>query len=200
MSGTPDAGPIIMVSSSVYGIEDLLHQVFAVLRGFGYTVWMSHAGTIPINPRKSNFDNCLAAVEDCDLFFGLMTTSYGSGRAGDELSITHRELFRAIELDKPRWFLAHDHIVFARQLLKQFRFNDDGSRNEAFEFKPTSVLDDIRLIEMYEAAIRQEVALPERTGNWVQSYVRRDDALQYVSAQFGDLGRIKALLAERTSS
>lgn len=69
MSGTTQTGPIIMVSSSVYGIEDLLDQVFAMLRGFGYTVWMSHAGTIPINPGKSNFENCLAAVEDCDLFF-----------------------------------------------------------------------------------------------------------------------------------
>lgn len=134
------------------------------------------------------------------LFFALITTSYGSGRAGEELSITHRELLRAIELDKPRWFLAQDHVVFARQLLKQFRFNTDGSPNEAFKFKPTSVLDDIRLIEMYEAAIRQDVALPDRTGNWVQSFVRLADALQYVSAQFGDLGRIKALLAERTSS
>ncbi len=35
MSGTTQTGPIIMVSSSVYGIEDLLDQVFAMLRGFG---------------------------------------------------------------------------------------------------------------------------------------------------------------------
>jgi hypothetical protein len=33
------------------------------------------------------------------------------------LSITHQELLRAIDLNKPRWILAHDQVVFARTLL-----------------------------------------------------------------------------------
>lgn len=200
MNGQDEPKPVIMVSSSVYGIEDLLDQIFGVLTGFGYEVWMSHAGTVPVDPDKSNFENCLAAVERCDLFLGLITTWYGSGRDGGEPSITHQELLRAIELDKLRWFLAHEHVAFARQLLKQFQVNEDGSPNEDFVFRRTKVLDDIRVIDMYEAAIRQDVALTERTGNWVQSYFRHQDALQYVSSQFGDMQRIKQKLAERESS
>lgn len=35
---------VIMVSSTVYGIEELLERVYAILTNFGYEVWMSHKG------------------------------------------------------------------------------------------------------------------------------------------------------------
>jgi hypothetical protein len=200
MSAAGEPMPVIMVSSSVYGIEDLLEQVFGVLSGFGYRVWMSHKGTMPVDPTKSNFQNCLHAVDSCDLFLGLITAWYGSGKVGPEPSITHRELVRAIERGKLRWVLVHEHIAFARQLLKPYRLNDDGSPCPGFVFKPTTVLSDIRVIEMYEAAMRQDVPLAERTGNWVQTFFRHEDALQYISAQFSDIGRIRKTLAERESS
>lgn len=193
---TAEPPPVILVSSVVYGIEDLLEQVFAILVGFGYEVWMSHKGTMPIDSSKTAFENCLAAVDRCDLFLGLITPSYGSGLAKGEFSITHQEQLRAIELSKPRWFLAHDHVPFARQLLGQYRFRHDGTPNPDFFFKPTRVLEDIRILDMYEAAIRGEKELKERTGNWVQHYFRYDDATQFVSAQFWNRELIEQKLLE----
>ena len=38
----------IMVSSTVYGIEELLDRVYTLLTSFGYDVWMSHKGTVPV--------------------------------------------------------------------------------------------------------------------------------------------------------
>lgn len=35
---------IVMVSSTVYGIEELLECIYAILTRFGYEVWMSHKG------------------------------------------------------------------------------------------------------------------------------------------------------------
>ena len=32
----------ILVSSTVYGIEELLERIYTLLTGFGYEVWMSH--------------------------------------------------------------------------------------------------------------------------------------------------------------
>ena len=93
-------------------------QVFALLTGFGYEVWMSHKGTVPILPHQTALESCLAAVEACDLFLSIITPRYGSGIVDDQPSITHRELLKAIELNKPRWILAHDHVVFARSLLR----------------------------------------------------------------------------------
>lgn len=72
--------PIIMVSSTVYGIEDLLDQIYAALTSFGYEVWCSHSGTVQAFSNVHAFDSCLKAVEDCDLFLGLITPPIRLGR------------------------------------------------------------------------------------------------------------------------
>ena len=51
-----------MVGSTVYGFENELYQVVALLQTLGYDVLNSHVGTIKVNPRLSNLENCLNAV------------------------------------------------------------------------------------------------------------------------------------------
>ena len=105
----------IMVSSTVYGIEELLDQVYALLGGFGYEVWMSHKGTVPVYPDQTALESCLTAVEKCDLFLSIITPRYGSGIVDGQLSITHQELLKSIELKqatldsrpRPRGFCPH---------------------------------------------------------------------------------------------
>ena len=73
---------------------------------------MSHKGTLPVSSTRNAYENCLYGVERCDLFLSLITPQYGSGVAGKgEMSITHQELLKTIDLNKPRWILAHDHVV-----------------------------------------------------------------------------------------
>ena len=177
--------PTIMVSSCVYGIEELLEQVFAILSGAGFEVWMSHKGTIPVDPGKSNFDNCLAAVDKSDLFLGILTTRYGSGkdREKKEDSITHRELLRALELEKPRWFLAHHDLVFARRLLGDLGYGDDIKRKN-LSLVHRGVIDDLRVIDMYDAVIQAEKKLKDRVGNWAQPFVTNEDVNVFTVAQF----------------
>jgi len=131
----------VLVSSTVYGIEGLLDRVYTLLTGFGYEVWMSHKGTVPVRSDRTAFENCLAAVEKCDLFLGIITPNYGNGQdkqKPNELSNTHREVRRAIELKKPRWLLSHEHVVFAWSLLKNLECKDKASRKKlSAAFKPT---------------------------------------------------------------
>ena len=129
--------PSILVSSVNYGVEDLLEQIYAILSGFGYRVWMSYKGTMPVKHGLTAFDNCLAAVKECDLFLGLITGRYGSGKIKNSKSITHREIELAVSLGKPRWFLCHMNVTIARELLKQFRFDEHGNPL-ALAFKPTN--------------------------------------------------------------
>lgn len=175
----------VMVSSTVRHKEPMLDQIFGTLSGFGYKVWMSHRGTVPVVPGASAFDSCIAAVEQCDLFFGIITPEYGSGVAPGELAITHRELLKAIELEKPRYMLAHEQVVFGRRLLMDLGFADASARGVLKLRKGAAVIDDLRLIDMYEAAIRNDVPLAERKGNWVQPYRTPPEALLYVEEQFG---------------
>jgi Domain of unknown function (DUF4062) len=184
-----------MASSTVYGIESLLDAIYGALNGIGYKVWMSHKGSVPVHPRRSNFYNGLQAVRDCDLFLGIITGRYGSGRSPGELSITHREIQQAIALDKLRWFLAHRDVVTARQVLRQFQ-EKSGGWKQGFSLAKNPVLDDIRIIDMYEEAIRQDLPLGHRTDNWVQPFLQPKEALQFVEEQFGDIQRIKQLLQE----
>lgn len=182
-----------MVSSPVHGLEDLLNQIYALLTGYGYTVWMSHKGTLPVDSRKSNFENCLDAVDACDVFLGILTGRYGSGRAPGELSITHQEIRRAVEQNKLRYFLVHHDVTVARQLLRQFRYDHKG-RRLPFTFQKTAVLDDVLVLDLYEEVIQNDTPLSERRGNWVQPYYQPAELLHYVQTQFADEERVRAML------
>ena len=187
---------VIMISSTVYGIEELLEKVYGVLAGYGYEVWMSHKGTVPVWPTLTAFENCLRAVENCDLFLSIITPHYGSGKESKEApSITHQELLKAIELNKPRWILAHDYVPFTRTLLKGLG-HDTAQKRAALQMKPTQLIDDLRVVDMYEAAIRHELNLRDRKGNWVQKFVSPDDALLFASAQFFRYQEVEKFLEE----
>jgi hypothetical protein len=178
----------ILVSSVVYGYEDLLESIYALLETFGYEVVMSHKGTVPIDPERSAMDNCLQNVETCDLFLGLILPKYGSGKeTPDGLSITHREALKAIKLNKPRWFLVHEHVVIARQLLGPYRDQKQSEfkLNAGMEFQATPILSDLRVLDLYEAATLHDIPdVANRRGNWVQPYGPDDDARLFASAQF----------------
>ena len=100
---------IVMVSSSVHGFETELDLIYSLLTQAGYKVIMSKAGTLKVNPRLGNFDNCLNAVKACDLFIGIIRQNCGTGVSNNE-SITFQEMKCAREFDKPCWYIIEDKI------------------------------------------------------------------------------------------
>lgn len=179
----------ILVSSAVLDWDELLESIYALLDTYGYEVIMSHKGTLPVEPSVSAMDSCLKAVEDCDLFLGVILPRYGSGKEDkDGLSITHREAIRAIELNKPRWFLVHEHVSVARELLRPYRdekIKDRFALKNGIKFQSTRILSDLRVLDLFELAMRHDIPeVKDRKGNWVQSYTSEDDARLFVSAQF----------------
>lgn len=189
-----------MVSSTVYGIEELLDRVYVLLTAFGYEVWMSHKGTVPVFSNRTAFENCLAAVEKCDLFLGIITTHYGSGQNPDkpeDPSISHREIQKAIALKKPRWLLAHDHVVFARLLLNNLGFKGKEGR-KGLKVRKSPILDDLRVLDLYEDATIgiPEVSLDERDGNWVQKFRSTEDGSLFATAQFFRYQEVEEFIKE----
>lgn len=186
-----------MVSSTAYGFEELLDRVYASLSDFGYEVWCSHSGTMPTFSNKTAFANCLHAVRKCNIFLGIITPQYGTGIDGDGKSITHQELELAIELKKPRWLLAHDHVVFARTFLDKLGFGTPELRVQLTNYKQSRVFGDLRVIDMYNSAIRsEERELKDRDGGWVQKFVTNEDALRYTTAQFHRFQEVERFLRE----
>jgi len=185
----------IMVSSTVYGIEELLDRIYTLLTAFGYDVWMSHKGTVPVFSNRSAFENCLAAVEKCDMLLGLITPYYGSGKEENGISITHAELRSALAHNKPRWLLAHDQVVFARTLLNNLG-HEGSEKRSRLKMKKNSVIDDLRVIDMYEEAILSDKPLRDRQGNWVQKFNSVDDAALFATAQFSRYQEVEAFVHE----
>lgn len=183
----------IMVASSVYGFEDQLKQICGLMEQMGYHTINSHLRTMPTDPSQSNLDNCLEAVRNCDIFFGILRPFYGTGIIG-ERSITHEEMKLAIELKKPRWFVVHRDIRVARVLLKQFMSREDGTLNPGFEYKATKLLDDIRLIDMYNDTIQNNTPAAERVGHWTDEYFHLDEIISVIHTQFGDYDRISSII------
>ncbi|MCF8255843.1 MAG: DUF4062 domain-containing protein [Bacteroidia bacterium] len=169
----------IMVSSTVYGAESDLDQIAAILRQqFGYKVIMSKEGSVYVSMKHISNTKaaCLKAVNDCDLFFGIIFPRYGSG-------ITHDEFLEAKRLDKPRWFIAHEKIEFLRKLLQPKMYSKSGKRKK-FEIPKTSVLDSVKVVDMYN----------DVKANWVQSFSNMEEVKLFIETQFGDMKkRIKEL-------
>jgi hypothetical protein len=181
----PKSKTKVLVSSAVYNHQELLDQIYGILVNLDYEVWMSHKGTLPIDPKKTAMESCLQAVRDCDLFLGIILPRYGSGKETKESdSITHEELRTAISLNKPRWILAHDHVVFAQKLLWNLGHKTPADRAKLV-LEKKDVIEDLRVIDMLELAMRKDIKLvKDRHGNWVQEFSDPKDANLFVFSQF----------------
>lgn len=161
----------IMVSSTVFGSHSDLEQISVVLKqSFGYDVIMSKEGSVyvPLQHISNPEAACLEAVEDCDIFLGIIFPRYGSG-------ITHKEFSKAVELNKPRLFLAHEKVEYLRKLFEPYLFDEFKERTD-FELKKNTVLDSIKVVDMYNCV----------RSNWIQTFSNIADILYFIDCQFKD--------------
>ncbi len=179
----------IMVASTVYQNRDLLLQICGILKTYGYHVINSEYGTLHPPLGMNNTDACIAAVAECDIFFGIIYPMYSTG-------ITHLEFQKAIAIDKPRRFIAHSFVTFSRKLLAQYMYDNAAKtqRND-FEIQSTSVIDSVKVIDMYNDAVQINLSYKERKYHWVQEFFRADEALRHVETLFQDTKRVEREIA-----
>jgi hypothetical protein len=189
----------VFVASTVYDFEYVLRLVYELLDSYGYDVFMSHMGTIFLDSSKSNLENCIHAVNECDIFIGFIRPDYGSGvlEKGGK-SITHIEFETANKREIPRFVLADYRVVFTRSLFRDsFVVEDSTAKRIDFDqisFENNKVMD-TRCIRMYNEAIKdKEKPASKRSGNWVQEYINYDDIKMHLESQFKYPERIKKLI------
>ena len=213
----------IMVGSTVYGFEDQLSQIIAQLNVLGFETLNSHYGSIKVNPNLSNLENCLTAVEECDLFLGIIRPYCGTGNIGDK-NITFEEIKKAIELKKPYWFLVHRDVTFARNLFKKIKLKSGdeielkdnklvcravtfvcnlfkkNKRKSGYKIElEDNKLFDMLSIEIYEYVIKNHIPVTLRNGNWAQEFYRLDEMMVYINAQFSDNQFINEIINQTNS-
>jgi hypothetical protein len=184
----------LMVSSTVYGQESFLDQVYGILKGYGYDVLMSHKGTIPVKPHQKPLDACLEAVDNCDLFLGIITGRYGSATiTGEDVSITHSEVRRALSLNRPAWFLVRDEVVIASQLFRKIHKHPEIGPLLPELIRKNPIIDDIRLLDLYDEARQVE---GNQSLGWVQQYHQPENAFDFLRTQFEGIARMQEDLAK----
>jgi len=196
----------VFVSSTVYDFETVLRHIFTLLDAYGYDVYMSKEGTIPLNSRLSNLVNCVNGVAECDVFLGIVRPLIGSGvlKKG-EPSITAQEFNKAIELGMLRFILADYRVEFAHKFLNLMNMDVtaiplnrekiiEREGQTIVEKKPNNLVHG-ECVEIYRAAIQNHIhPATVRLGNWAQQYKDGEDILRFIEAQFKDVERIKELI------
>lgn len=196
----------VFVSSTVYDFENELRQIYALLDGYGYEVHLSKEGTIPLDSRSSNADNCVRDVNQCNVFVGIIRPLLGSGiLEKNGPSITEMEFDAAFSSDMPRFVLADYRVEFAHKFLDLMQINPE---NIPFTYEKKVEEDGIFVekrrsnkvvhsacVNLYRKSIKDGEDIKRRKGNWAQPFKDLEDILRHLEAQFKDVERIKKLLA-----
>jgi hypothetical protein len=104
---------------------------------------------------------------------------------------------KAVQLSKPRWVVAHDHVPFARSLLRSLGLDTTQKRAEP-PWKKSPVLDDLRVTDISAAAIRHGTSVyQDRKGNWGQRHDSALDAALFVTARFYRYRDVERFLREQ---
>jgi hypothetical protein len=97
-----------------------------------------------------NLDKHLKALEECDLFLGIIHPKLNLNEFVSR-NIYIKEIEHAILYNKPYWYLAHRDVPFTRNLLNDLILNEKGkteSKNKYFF--------DIRTIDIYKSILNQD--------------------------------------------
>lgn len=160
----------LMVSSTVYGSEDLLDNIYSQLTK-NYEVFMSHKGTVKNNSNNSCYEDCRRAVEDCDIFLGIITPSYGSGLSkSNPFSITHQEMLLAKKLNKKRYFVVNDKVIFSSVFLDEMSLNISNLKKNRQKIK--NLVTDLYVIQMYRDIVEKSPSADFK----IASYLRLSEA------------------------
>lgn len=66
--------------------------------------------------------------------------------------------------------------------------------------KKATSIEDMRVIDMYEDATREQLELPARVGNWAQPFYTDGDAMLFASAQFMRYQEAEAFIQENLAN
>ena len=87
--------------------------------------------------------------------------------------------------------------MFAWSFLKNLGHKTKADRQKLqAAFKRTPILDDLRVLDLYEEAIIDGMPLPARDGNWVQKFRSTEDGSLFVGSQFFRYQEVEQFIQE----
>lgn len=211
-----------MISSTVHYFEDQIDQIDTFFKSLGYETIVSKCGSVFADPRYGNFPDCLLAVEECDVFFGIIRPNCGSGQVG-EYCVTFEEFKKARELNKPSWYVVDYRVTYAKELLHLLTLKPDISINigsvkvkellHMLFIKHKKSIDSgyYKVLDLFESKYKKEfdplcLAMLDyvdkkdikdywaRRNHWRHEFHQLTDITSYINNQFGNYQRIEDVL------
>ncbi|WP_226701143.1 DUF4062 domain-containing protein [Priestia aryabhattai] len=90
-----DNRPGVFISSTTSDFIDLRSSLGYYLEKSGYRVYMSETSTFPVNPNKSNFEQCFELINQCQYYILLIGYKRGSWYKHGVSTITQQEFRHA---------------------------------------------------------------------------------------------------------
>ena len=206
-----------MISSTVRNFGDQIDQIDTLFQSLGYETIVSKNGSVFADPRYGNFPDCLYAVNECDIFFGIVRPDCGSGQIGN-YCITFEEFKKARELDKPSWFVVDYRVLYAKELFRilQYKNPNEGKGKlyaklcslitHSSNKRDTRVLDlfeprdlkefDPLCLDMLDYVDKKDIDYWSRKNHWRQEYHRLTDITDYIRKQLGNQQKVLDVLNE----
>jgi nucleoside 2-deoxyribosyltransferase len=120
----------IFVSSTILDLRDLRDALVQGLNADGHEVIASEKGTLPVNPGKNSYEQCLAGVLDCDCLIAILDGRFGGEYPpGSSKSITEAEIDEALKQGKKT-------LVFVRQSVWDSLANQKAYVKDGADYKP----------------------------------------------------------------
>jgi Domain of unknown function (DUF4062) len=171
----------VFISSTIFDLKDLRDSLQQWLRGKGYTVLASEAGTIPIDSSKHSYDVCLEAARTCDCLVAVIDGRFGGLMPDGETSITLAEIHQALAYGRRVWVFVRQSVWDAKEVYKAYTA-------AGAPFKPSKIVPDERVFLLIDD-IRGRP-----TGNWLLTFNLPTDLIDKLQVQ------LEAVVSEGTAA
>lgn len=172
----------VFVSSTVYDLLDVRAELSDQLRSLGIVAVLSDdkLSDFQLKHDADSIQTCLVNLESCDEVIVILDQRYGPrlGKSGfEDISATHLEYRRAVELGKPVHFFVRDRLVAEFSIWK--RNGEKGDLKFAWAGN-----DNIGLFDILQE--RSKLVAGSSKSNWYSVFTTSVDLKAALAKYFGE--------------
>jgi Domain of unknown function (DUF4062) len=170
----------IFLSSTIHDLKYLRSILVRSLEKYRrHKVIASEQGTIPVNPGRSSYEQCLEAIVECDCLIAIV-----GGRFGGEYPIGSNRSITEAEIEQS-WNYGKKTLVFVENSVWVYRSTQrsqgKGKNGVPYE-SARGIVDDSRVLEMIDRIADRP------TDNWIFTFYSDTDLLKQIRAQIRPFG------------
>lgn len=162
----------IFLSSTAFDLLDVRAEIAATLQSLGVKPVLSDdkLSDFRVHHDADSIETCLVNLEACDEVILVLDQRYGPSLGGagfDDVSATHLEFRKAVELKKPVHFFARDRLIGEYAVWKK------NKRSSSLQFAWVSKPEDFGLFRLLDE--RSKLIAKSRVSNWYTPFTNSID-------------------------